>query len=62
MNRFSMTETTKAEAQKKCDAFLIVMDRRQPLRMRPCIVNGPNGGYLVGELGFAVNNELAIVA
>ena len=62
MNRFSMNETTMPEAEKKRDAFLNAMNRRQPLRMRPCIVNGPNGGYIVVELGFAVNNDLAIVA
>lgn len=46
----------EARALKTLRASVLVPG--SPLRFRPCIVHGPNGGYCVVTIGFATTNEL----
>jgi hypothetical protein len=57
----AMKETTLLEAEKIKAFRDSVTAPGCPLRYRPCIIHGPNDGYLVVELGFAQANDFAIV-
>jgi len=50
------TERPIAEARALLGSFLRAMVDGCPLRFQPCMIAGPNDGFLIAELGFAVAN------
>ena len=49
-------EKTLNEAREIRDRFIAVRVLGSPLRFFPCIIHGPNEGFLVVKHGFALAN------
>lgn len=58
---YSLKERSLEEARELVLLRLSNQHSRTPLRFRPCIVVGPNEGYIVLELGYAQQEEFTII-
>lgn len=61
MNEIILNETTLENARIRRSNFFSTMVPNLPLRRRAVIIAGPNDGFMVVRLSFALANSMEVV-